>query len=557
MFDLRLMNNQMESISIKEDRDLLSSLRSAGQDPICDCSGNGMCGKCKARIVMGNLTGITEVEKELLTPAELSSGWFLMCQRKPLDDLIIDMPKRDSVNIVLQEEPILDDFSPKVKKSILNFNQIDNGAFEDYKSLLLDSFAQYGVQSIAHSALKQLMPAIDKGNGIVTVVYSDEILSVEAGDTTDVYYAVACDLGTATVGLEIIDMVNKKILGKAFAGNSQRSFGYDMNQRVSYIKKHAEDCSELTEVLLYTINSLLSELYQRLNIDSKNIYNVEFSGNLQIIHLLLGIAPMQSEENPVFLEMTDKKGKEVGLHINDMARVSVVPAISGQFGGDITAVSQMVDDKKVLIVDIGIDTKLILKLDGALKLKSISTPVFEGMGLYNGMINGSGAIRGLYFDDQSQNVFPQLYDSFSAKGISGSGFFDFYCDMKKMNYLTDDNKFNVAVMEENVRNRVKETFVGKQMIVAGGGFMKVVITEKDIADFLSTVNNLNTEIGNFIKDSGDSGIDKVIVTGAVGAEFSIDSLKQLNIFPQELNDKTIEYLPELALKGAVKRLVRG
>lgn len=553
MFELRLMNNQTEGIFVDENLDLLSSLRSAGADPICDCSGQGHCGKCKAHIVAGNITGLTELEKQILSPEEIGAGWFLMCQRKPLDDLIIDMPQRDTVNFIKEKKLIEMNFSPVVKREVFDFKQIDEEEFEDYYSLILAAFADKGVKSISPLALGQLIPAVHDGDGKITVTYSEQIMIIEPGDTTDVNFAVACDLGTASVGMEIIDMANGCSLGKAFAGNSQRSFGIDMVHRVEYVKAHDGDCSELTKVLRYTINKLLAELCQRLDINTEHIYNVQFAGNPQMTHLLFGITPLSSDGAPVFLKLQPQNAVDIGINVNRMAQVCAAEAFSGEFGGDTAVIAGNAEDH-TLIVDLGVDTDLILKLNGAVKMQKLSTPVFDGMCLHQGMINGSGSVQGMYFDEQSQNAFTNTYDMFSAKGISGSGFCKLYRDMKNLGYLTDDNKFAPEAMPEFLAGKLKDTLFGKQLVIFGGGFMSVAVTEKDIEIYLKAVGELRDTIAEFI---GETEVKKVIITGSAGAEWDLSAVEAIGFLPRSINWDKVEFVAELALKGVVKRLMQG
>ena len=551
MFDLRIMNDQTEGIEVDENTDLLSSLRAAGQDPICDCGGDGKCGKCKARIVAGNITDITDVERELLTPMELGSGWFLMCQRKPLEDLIIDMPQRDGMNFVLAEENLEVPFVPAVQKTVLDFAEINVSEYADYNSMLLAHFNDMGVNSVSAAALEQLIPAKEKGNGKVTVVHSDQIMTIEPGDTKDVYYGLACDLGTATIGLEIVDVANRRRLGKAYIGNSQRSFGYDVEHRVQYVKNNGGDCSELTKVLHYNINKLITQLCEKTGVDPNHIYNLEFVGNPQLTHLLFGVAPMSADETPVFLNSSAKNAKDVGINVNPMARVKAVDALSAELGGDQAVIANAIKDNQTLVVDLGIDTNLILKKDGVEKMKKISTPVFEGMGLQMGMINGSGSITGYFFDEPSANAFPKTFDYFTAKGISGMGFFTLYHDLKALGYLNEADCFDTDNMPENVVKKVSDGPFGRQMVLFGGGFMSVVLTEKDVHAFTDTVAALQNAVADF---TDGVAVDKIIFTGAVGGCLDLAAAEEVGLLPDNLSWEKAEFVPEMALNGAERLL---
>lgn len=555
MFTLRLMNHQTEEIPISEELDLLSSLRSAGQDPICDCGGEGHCYKCKARLIAGPLTTMTDLEKQALSIAEQSSGWFLMCQRKPLGDLIIDMPQRDGVRVQTDETEINTAITPWVKKEVIDFSDLSAGQTADYRSVLLEKFAIKGVEDITDQALRELSPALSAGHQRVTVVYSDQILSVEAGDTTDFSYGVVCDLGTATIGLELIDLARGRRLGKVYAGNSQRAFGGNRSSRVKYVNDHEENCSELTHVTLYTINKLIREICQHTGVAPEHIYHLVFAGNPQMIHLLFGITPRDMEEMQVFLHLPPQSAKEVGLLACEMAQVSAIGALSGAFGGDVAAVSYEYLREGTCIVDMGIETNLLLKTaDGTVTRRCLLTPVLDGMNLHQGMMYGSGAAEGVYLDETTQNIFPRLPDAFSAKGVSGLGLFGVYRDLRELGYLSAEGRFLPEQMPEPAAKRIRDGARGKEMLLAGGGFFSVVITEEDFQVFGQTVRALRQEMEDLLTDAA---VDRLILTGPAGAMLDLAAAEALGLLPTAIDPNRISFQPELVLTAAEAFLLRG
>ncbi|MFA5635463.1 MAG: 2Fe-2S iron-sulfur cluster-binding protein, partial [Anaerovoracaceae bacterium] len=56
-----------------------------------DCAGQGTCGKCKIKILSGNVGSPDATELELLSQEELSSGVRLACRIKVQDDLTIEV----------------------------------------------------------------------------------------------------------------------------------------------------------------------------------------------------------------------------------------------------------------------------------------------------------------------------------------------------------------------------------------------------------------------------------------------------------------------------------
>src|SRR5690349_7517410 len=59
------------------------------------CGGNGRCRGCRVRLLEGQAE-INAAQSELLTQAEIESGWRLACQCRAEDDLTIEIRQWDA-----------------------------------------------------------------------------------------------------------------------------------------------------------------------------------------------------------------------------------------------------------------------------------------------------------------------------------------------------------------------------------------------------------------------------------------------------------------------------
>ena len=173
-------------------RQILSSLRELGKDPVGDCGGEGACGKCKARLMMGFLSPVTELEKTYLTPMELSAGWFLMCQRRPVADIVIDVPQRDLPQYDFQRQPLAtaEKFNPAIQKVVFTMQMLPG---LDLEQAFLQSLACPQIQSVRLFALQQLMELMEQQPQKMTAVIAEEdgiaeVIGVELGDTSAQQY---------------------------------------------------------------------------------------------------------------------------------------------------------------------------------------------------------------------------------------------------------------------------------------------------------------------------------------------------------------------------------
>ena len=55
------------------------------------CNGNGVCGKCKVRIIQGDVRKVSPAEAEFLDEDEIISGVRLSCQLFPKNNLKIEI----------------------------------------------------------------------------------------------------------------------------------------------------------------------------------------------------------------------------------------------------------------------------------------------------------------------------------------------------------------------------------------------------------------------------------------------------------------------------------
>lgn len=65
------------------------------------CNGKGLCGKCKVRILAGELSEPEDTERKLLKQEEMENGVRLSCLVKPETDLEIELMQKERKHQVL------------------------------------------------------------------------------------------------------------------------------------------------------------------------------------------------------------------------------------------------------------------------------------------------------------------------------------------------------------------------------------------------------------------------------------------------------------------------
>ena len=199
------------------------------------CNGKGVCGKCRVRIISGELNEPNETERKLLKEEELASGVRLSCLVKPEGDLVVELMQKERKHEVLTRGYVPEfSFDLVIKKQVI---EIHKPTLEDQTPFEDQIKAQVGLElNFDGLRASTFIP------GTTTVVlHGNDVIQVEPGDTSDVLYGVAIDIGTTTVVCTLIDMLTGKELANASMINAQKHFGLDVLTRITYELEHPED----------------------------------------------------------------------------------------------------------------------------------------------------------------------------------------------------------------------------------------------------------------------------------------------------------------------------
>jgi len=201
------------------------------------CNGKGTCGKCRVKILEGDIEEPTVTEKKLISKNELKNGIRLSCLVKPDADISVELFQKEGAHKVLTAgyTPKFD-FNINVKKipvyiekpSLKNqtpFEEQFKKATGIKKSISLDNLLDIEYSEGEYTA----------------VIYNDEIIGIESGNTADKIFGVAIDIGTTTVVCELVDMNTGKQLANSSMINAQKHFGLDVLTRITYEIENPKD----------------------------------------------------------------------------------------------------------------------------------------------------------------------------------------------------------------------------------------------------------------------------------------------------------------------------
>ena len=523
------------------------------------CNGKGVCGKCRVRIISGELNGPNETERKLLKEEELASGVRLSCLVKPEGDLVVELMQKERKHEVLTSGYVPEfSFDLDIKKQVI---EIHKPTLEDQTPFEDQIKAQVGCElNFDGLRASTFIP------GTTTVVlHGNDVIQVEPGDTSDVLYGVAIDIGTTTVVCTLIDMLTGKELANASMINAQKHFGLDVLTRITYELEHPEDGVEkLQRAIVDSINDMIADICHQAGIQKEDIYEISVGANCTMMHMLLGVdaTPIgKAPYAPMFVRAKDIKAKEIGIQAAEGARLYCLPSVSAYIGADIVAgayVCQLKEEEgNVLFIDIGTNGEIVLSNKGRLLCCSCAAgPALEGMNISSGMRAAEGAIEDVEITEEGIKL--KVIGDEEPIGICGSGILAVVKELLRVGLVRKEGAFiKLKQLEESDYrykmlqvNGIKREFImtekPEKLLITQGDVRQVQLAKGAIlSGFLALLNKAGIKMED---------LDKVMIAGQFGAHLPAESLVGTGILPEEVKDKLV-YVGNSSKTGAYMALM--
>ena len=521
------------------------------------CGGQGTCGKCKVRVLKG-LQAETPDDVDQLTAEELADGWRLSCRVVVRSDTIVEIPRlltKPKAAIVGTGRHVA--LAPNVHKIHLTLPQ---PSLEDQRAdltRLSDALKAKGYGMTAGIEATRLLPAVLRANdwNITAVLVGAELIDVEPGDTTGVCYGLACDIGTTTVVVNLMDLNSGEVAGVEAALNGQAVFGADVIARIGYAINNPTGLAELQAKIAQTLNTLIDSILARSGVAVGNIYEMIIAGNTTMQHLFLGVSPAAIAEAPfipVFEDTGRASAAALGLHVHPRAPVCTFPVIGGYVGGDIVsgilATSLDRDHRTRLLIDVGTNGEIVLGSNK--RVVSCSTaagPAFEGATMACGMRAAPGAIEGVTITRSAVSL--QVIGNEKPVGICGSGLIDLVAQLYLSGLLDEngrllDQEEALEVVEPALAQRVMQNGSQRSFVVATAeetGGAPVIITQRDIRELQYAKGAMKSGISILQRALGiaDDQIDQIMLAGSFGSYINPASARAIGLVPLVAGERII------------------
>lgn len=557
---------------------VLDLLRDAGITVAAPCGGSGTCGKCLVRLDVG--VGVGELpppgpmELRLVSRKQLDQGYRFACTLVPRDGLVVHVPvwqgstKNKSAPVrqrlendpaitkvmIQAPSPTIDDQRPDLERIL---DQLDNphvSITPDGLRALSDAVRTGGYQITA-------VVALDEGN-------ERSLLGVEPGDTTDVLWGVAVDVGTTTVAAYLVDLVHGHTVDAHSELNRQAEFGADVVSRISYSQRKGVE--PVHRVIVSQINEIILTLTGRNNLAPESVYRVLLAGNTTMSHFFAGLDPAGIGVSP-FIPVTSRKitmrPGDSGIGINGAGRVELLPAISGYVGADIVAAieaSRMRETAGVsLLIDIGTNGEIVLgNREWLVACSTAAGPAFEGAQIRFGVGGIEGAVNTFAMEDE-EPVYTTI-NSGAATGICGSGMLDIVAVLLEAGVVDETGRLLPARelpegLPEAIRGRCHDfedhpafLVVPREETLRGEA---IYLTEQDVRELQLAKAAIAAGIDTLLVESGieAASLDRVYLAGGFGSYLDAGSALTVGLLPREAQDK-VQVLGNAAGIGAVMAL---
>ncbi len=559
---------QGRSVHVLAGTTLIEAAALAGLTLDTPCGGAGTCGKCRVRVTAG-AEQPSALDVQTFREEERQAGWRLACQTRVGGAMVVEVPAASLFASVcrIQEASAtgeVEEIEPAVRKVYV---ELAPPTQEEDAPDLLRLERQIGLFEADVHVLRDLPRTLrDEGFRGTAVLADHRLIDFEAGDTTSRCFGAAFDIGTTTLVGVLLDLRGGEELAVASSINPQVRIGDDVLARILYAEEPG-GLADLRKAVVGEVDALIGRLCEAAGVARGCVYEVTFSGNTTMQHLLCGIDPSalgQLPFVPAYARGLLLRASDLGVRVHPRAYAYVMPVIGGFVGGDtvggILTTRLLASDGPSLLVDVGTNGELVLTHDGRLWAASTAAgPAFEGARISCGMRAGPGAIEKVLFDgDLRVSVIGEC----KATGLCGTGLIDVAAEMIRAGLVSSAGRLlppdalpmNVS---EVIRRRVRVDPAGKVAFTLveaseSGTGEDITVTQRDVRELQLAAGAIRAGIRILLKQVGlaPEHLTQVVLAGGFGSFIRRRNARQIGLLPPELESHHIHYVGNTSLSGA-------
>jgi len=539
--DVRDQNGNRKVLYANRGDNLLEVLRNGGVFVSSLCGGKGTCGKCRVQFIKG-VPALSQLDERHLSQGEIQRGIRLSCACSLDSSAEIIVPHgHEKMDIMTSGIEINSAVKPHViKKYVI----LDAPSLEDQRTDIERLSHGLGIENlkVSRKLMSKISDILREGDFKVTAaLYKNNLLDLEAKDTSGKAFGIAVDIGTTTIACYLVDLKSGMTVDVESAVNRQRAYGADVISRINYTMENEKGLSTLNECIITQINEMIETLCRKNGIDRSSIYNMAAAGNTTMIHLFLGLPCKNislSPYIPVITDTVEMHADELNININGY--VTVLPGISAYVGSDITcgilASGMYKKEGLSLLLDLGTNGEIALgNKDGIITCSTAAGPAFEGANIKWGVGGIKGAISRV---DLSKEVIYETIGGAKPLGICGSGVLDMVSELLKYGLIDETGRMmgkEELHCSQPLKDRVVEKEKTKGFLIDG----EIIFTQKDVREVQLAKAAVSAGIKILMKDRGiiAKDVECVYIAGGFGNFVNVDSALNIGLLPREFSGK--------------------
>lgn len=563
---------------------LLELARRANVAIDAPCSGNGSCGKCRVKLVEGELESFPSRH---ISDEEYAEGWRLSCSSKVQGDCTVFVPdiasayqsRMKTADLSSPKEvAIFEECQAKLKKSGIVFANrfrsvvltMEEPSLEntmpDNERLTWAIEDALGVEhvEIPFCVMVKLAATLRENHFTVCVkgeLIGDTFRCMEVcGSEDTAIVGCAIDIGTTTVTMVLTDLTDGRLLAKGSSGNGQIRYGADVINRIIEQGKPGGRKKLQDAIIKETLNPIIISLCKTAGINARSILRLSVGANTTMNHLFVGVdaSPVRMEPYvPSFFHWEGLLAGDLKLPANPLAPVLIAPNIGSYVGGDITAgtlASGIWDkDEMSLFIDLGTNGEIVYgNRDFLMSCACSAGPAFEGGDISCGMRATDGAVEACVIDKDTMEPTLSVIGDEGQKcvGICGSGIIDLISELFRCGIINAKGLF----IREGKRVRRDAHGMGRYVVAFPEDSetgREVALNEVDIDNFIRAKGAIFSAIDTLLKsvDMLPEDIDSVYVAGGIGSGINMKNAVNIGMFP-DVDLEKFHYIGNSSLTGA-------
>ena len=552
---------------------VLDAARSLGVYIESVCGGRGLCGRCQITVAEGkfakhgvtsaatHLSPFSTTEERYASKRTLAADRRLSCSALVAGDLVIDVPTDVQVNRQVVRKRAESRAIPRDLMTDLCYVEVEQPDMEhpsgDLERILAALENDWGIKdpTVDFHLLPRVQTLLRLGEWKVTAAVSEAagrpaVTALWPGFHNSAL-GLAVDIGSTTIAAHLSSLLSGRTLASAGTSNPQIRFGEDLMSRVSYVMMNPDGHQALTKAVREAITTLIGKVCAEAGADATDIIDAVFVGNPIMHHLFLGIDPRELGGAPFALATSNAlnfRASDLGLPINEGARVYTLPCIAGHVGADAAGATLAEgphrSDGITLLVDVGTNAEIVLgSRERIVAASSPTGPAFEGAEISCGQRAAPGAVERVRIDPQTlvprirvigvdawsdEPEFAEKVDQVGVTGVCGSGIIEAVAEMYLAGIITSDGVLDGSRAE--VSDRIiadGRTF----SYVLWRGDHQLTITQNDVRSIQLAKAALYAGVKLLMDRLGIGEVDRIKLAGAFGTYIDPKYAMVLGLIP--------------------------